>query len=63
MDGIDVWRAAKLLVDEYGADAPSQAVMKADAMRERGDLVGMRVWKRVMRAIAELQGTKNGTQH
>ena len=30
--------------------------MRADAMLERGDLDGYAVWKRILRAVEELQG-------
>ena len=32
--------------------------MRADAMLEAGDLDGSAVWKRILLAIEELQGTK-----
>lgn len=63
VDEIDIYRAAKLLVDQYGADAPVQAAMRAGVMIERGDMAGAAVWKRVMRAIAELQTTERRTRH
>ena len=31
--------------------------MRADAMLEAGDLDGYGVWRRILRAVAELQGT------
>ena len=31
--------------------------MQADAMIEKGDLNGYAVWKRILRAVEELQGT------
>ncbi len=34
--------------------------MRADAMLEAGDLDGYAVWKRVLRAVGELQETKPG---
>lgn len=63
MDEIDIYRSARLLVDQYGADAAVQAAMRADAMIERGDMAGAAVWKRVVRAIAELQTTAGRTKH
>ncbi len=30
--------------------------MRADAMLEKGDLEGLAVWKRILRAVEELQG-------
>ena len=31
--------------------------MRADAMLEAGDLDGLAVWRRILRAVGELQGT------
>ncbi len=40
------------------ADAPIHAAMRADAMLEAGDLDGYAVWRRILRAVEELQGTE-----
>ena len=42
---------------QHGEDAVIHAAMRADAMLEAGDLDGYGVWKRVLRAVGELQGT------
>ena len=42
----------------HGEDAPIQAAMRADAMLERPDLDGYAVWRRILRAVEELQMTK-----
>lgn len=63
MNEIDVYRSAKLCIDQYGADASIHAAMKQDAMLERGDLDGVAVWRRIGRAIAELQATTESTKH
>ena len=52
---LDIYRSAKLLVDQHGEDAPIFAAMKADKCSEKGDMKGRRVWLRVIRAIEELQ--------
>ncbi len=52
---LDIYRSANLLVKQHGADAPIEAAMRADAMLEAGDLDGYAVWKRILRAAAELQ--------
>jgi hypothetical protein len=52
---LDIWRSAQLLVQQHGEDAPIHAAMRADAMLEAGDLDGLATWKRILRAIAELQ--------
>ena len=35
---LDIYRAAKLLIDRHGADAAIQAAMRADLMLEQGEL-------------------------
>ena len=54
-DEIDIYRSAKLLIDQHGADAPIFAAQQADACLEAGDLDGKAVWMRVIEAIEELQ--------
>jgi len=54
---LDIYRSANLLVKQHGKDALIEAAMRADAMLEAGDLHGYAVWKRVLRAVEELQGT------
>ena len=54
---LDIFRSAQALVKQHGPDAPIQAAMRADAMLEAGDLNGLAVWKRILRAVEELQGT------
>ncbi len=55
---LDIYRAANLLVKQYGEDAPIHAAMRADAMLDKGDLDGCAVWKRILRAVEELQGSE-----
>ena len=52
---LDIYRSAQLLVKILGQDAPIQAAMRADAMLDKGDLGGYAVWKRVLRAVEDLQ--------
>ncbi len=54
---LDIYRSAQVLVKHHGADAPIEAAMRADAMLDKGDLDGYAVWKRILRAVKELQGT------
>ncbi|MCH8156005.1 MAG: hypothetical protein IH786_12280 [Proteobacteria bacterium] len=51
---IDIYRSAKLLIDQHGEDAPIFAAMQADKCLEGGDLDGKAVWMGVIRAIKEL---------
>ncbi len=54
---LDVYRAANLLVKRHGQDTPIEAAMGANAMLDKGDLGGYAVWKRILRAVGELQET------
>ena len=52
---LDIYRSAQVLMKQYGQDAPIHAAMRANAMLEKGDLEGCAVWKRVLRAVEEIQ--------
>ncbi len=51
---LDTYRTANQLIKQHGAEAPVHAAMRADAMLEKGDLDGLAVWKRIVRAVEEL---------
>ncbi len=53
---LDIYRSANLLVKQHGEDAPIHAALRAAAMLEAGDLDGSGVWRRILRAVEELQG-------
>jgi len=53
---LDIYRSAQALIKQHGQDAPIEAAMQADAMLEAGDLDGCAVWKRILKAVEELQG-------
>ncbi len=55
---LDIYRAASVIIMQYGEDAPIHAAVRADAMLEKGDLDGAAAWKRILRAVEELQGTE-----
>jgi hypothetical protein len=52
---LDIFRTAKLLIDEYGPEAWFEAAQRADRLLGRGDVDGARVWRRVLSAIKTLQ--------
>ncbi len=56
-DEIDIYRSAKLLIDQHGEDAPVFAAMQADKCLEGGDLDGKAGGMGVIRAIKELTNT------
>ena len=55
---LDIYRSANVLVKQHGENAPIEAAMRADAMLEAGDMDGYGVWRRILRAVEELQGTE-----
>jgi len=61
--GLDIWRAANLLIGQHGAEAEIVAAQRADLMLDRGDRDGQLVWLRIRRAIAELQAAPTGLAH
>ena len=52
---LDIYRAASVIIKQYGEDARVHATMRADAMLEAGDLDGSAVWKRILRVVEDLQ--------
>jgi len=64
MDPIDIYRAAKLYIDQHGDQAALQAAMQADALLEAGDLEGSATWRKIIKAIEVMQATEpNGSLH
>ena len=51
VDEVDVWRTANVLIKEYGADAPAQAVHHASKMLEHRNYEGYAAWGLVWTAI------------
>lgn len=48
MDDHDIWRSAKALIDQHGADTAIHAAMRADKLLDAGDLDGAATWRRVI---------------
>ena len=51
---IYTYRAAKLLVDRHGDEAPIHAAMRAGELMDQGDMDGRAVWLRIKAAVEEL---------
>ena len=51
----DVWTAAQLLITHYGPHAAARAAERADELRLAGDVIGIAVWQRILRAVEDLQ--------
>ncbi|MGH7119518.1 MAG: hypothetical protein ACREFP_11110 [Acetobacteraceae bacterium] len=55
MDETEIWRAAKLLLDQYGIFAEDKARGRQLDLLSRNDSDGPAVWGRIRHAIGELQ--------
>ena len=55
MQEIDIWRSAKIYLNNYGEDAVIHASLRADKLLDQGDYNGSLVWRRVIKVIEELQ--------
>ena len=57
----DIIRAANLLMAQYGEDATLRAAERADQLLEAGDMIGTTTWRRIQKAVEELQrGLRKG---
>ena len=57
-DERDVWRAAKLMIDQHGDKAPIEAALRVDKMMDIGDQDGHAVWKAILKAVTDLVNKK-----
>lgn len=55
MDEIDIWRSAKLLIDQHGIFADDRARDRQFELFTKDDAAGFAVWGRIREAIRELQ--------
>ncbi len=55
IEGIDLWRAANVMIKRYGDGAATEAAMRADEFLDQGIIDGERLWMRIIQAIEELQ--------
>ena len=60
-DDPDIFRAAKLLIDQHREDAPLRAAQRAGELLKDGDVERSAVWGRILAAVTELQrGRREG---
>ena len=55
---LDIYRSANVLIREHGEGAALEAAKHADAMLAKGDLDGLAAWKRIVKAVEEIQRTE-----
>ena len=58
IDDPDVWRAASVLIHQYGDDASSRAAQRADELIACSDADGHSIWMCILRAVSELMRTE-----
>ena len=64
IDEIDIWRSAKLIIDQHGDRAGAEAIRRPNRLAEAGATEGAAVWKRIASAIEEMQKTEpDGAAH
>jgi len=50
----DIWITANSLIKLYGDDAEIRAAMRHDELLDQGDVDGVLVWGRIVKAVREL---------
>ena len=58
VEEIDIWRAAKQMMDYYPEEPATHAARRADKALAEGDTEGFSVWCKITKAIEELARTK-----
>jgi hypothetical protein len=54
-DAIDIYRAAKLVIDQHGEEAALYAAARTAVLAGEGDIEGAAVWRQITAAVEELQ--------
>jgi hypothetical protein len=54
-DAVDIYRAAKLVIDRHGDDAALYAAARTAVLAGEGDVEGAEVWRQITAAVDELQ--------
>ena len=57
MEEIDIWRAAKFIIEQFPDDPVLEAAQRADAAYELGDMSTFDIWARVTSAVGDLLRT------
>jgi ATP-dependent DNA ligase len=55
--GIDIWRAATLMLKRYGERALEESASRADELASASDDNGVAVWRRITDAVGQLANT------
>jgi hypothetical protein len=57
---LDIWRSTNALIKQHGDDAALIAAQRADELLAKGNIEGQRVFKKIVKAINELQKNQPG---
>ncbi len=57
---LDIYRAANVLIQKHGEDAPIHAVMRADEMLEAGGMERKTAWVCILKAVEEVRQREPG---
>ena len=60
MSDAGMWRTAAELLTSHGESAEAEALRRADAAIDGGDIDGFNRWKRVARLIVEMRSRSPG---
>jgi hypothetical protein len=63
LSNVDVYRAAHLMMHQYGSNAEREATRCADAMLGRGDRDELLTWFRIRQTIAVMRQAPTGLPH
>jgi hypothetical protein len=55
--GIDIWRAAVLMLRRYGDKALEESTTRAEHLDSEGDPYGAATWRLIARAVEQLANT------
>ena len=54
---IDIWRAALLMLERFGDNAPKESAARAGNLETEGDRDGAATWRRITDAVEQLAKT------
>jgi hypothetical protein len=60
MNDVQSWRAAAELMSSHGETAEAEALRRADAAIDSGDIESFNRWKRIARLIVDMQSRAPG---
>ena len=55
IDDLDIYRAAKLVIDNHREDAALYAMARTAVLAGEGDAEGAAIWRQITAAVEELQ--------